>query len=32
MKVAIFLGGLMVGCFIGIFIMAVLISGGGSNG
>ncbi len=32
MKVAIFLGGLMVGCFIGILIMAVLISGGGSNG
>ncbi len=28
MKVAIFLGGLMVGCFIGILIMAVLISGG----
>lgn len=28
MKVAIFLGGLMVGCFIGILIMAALISGG----
>lgn len=31
MKVAIFLTGLMVGCFIGILIMAVLASGGGSN-
>lgn len=31
MKVVIFLTGLMVGCFIGILIMAVLISGGGSN-
>ena len=31
MKVTIFLAGLMVGCFIGILIMAVLTSGGGSN-
>ena len=28
MKVTIFLAGLMVGCFIGILIMAALISGG----
>lgn len=32
MKVTIFLAGLMVGCFIGILIMAALISGDGSNG
>ena len=31
MKVTIFLAGLMVGCFIGNLIMAVLTSGGGSN-